>query len=113
MPSGKKARQKRREATPPPVRSRSGSGALSRFSKSPPPPGKASFEGPPLETGTDLAPAGSPAPGTSVDDISYEGSEQLLFHTHARLTIFVGGHERPVAPRPLIAPVHISNWAGL
>jgi hypothetical protein len=140
MPSGKKARQKRREATPPPVRSRNGSG-LSRFSqrtlvgagvilvvaiglgvglplafssshtkphfeplstlgklKSPPPPGKASFEGPPLETGTDLAPAGSPAPGASVDAISCEGSEQLLFHTHARLTIFVDGHERPVPP---------------
>ena len=51
-------------------------------------------EGPPLEGGTDLAPAGSPQPGASVDGISCDAGEQLLFHIHARLTIFVNG--RPV-----------------
>jgi hypothetical protein len=61
-----------------------------------PPPGKAGFEGPPLETGTDLAPAGAPAPGGSVDGIACQSGEQLLFHTHVRLTIFVDGHERAV-----------------
>jgi hypothetical protein len=56
-----------------------------------PPLGKPGPEGPPLEAGPDLAPAGSPAPGASVDGISCQGGEQTLFHIHARLTIFVHG----------------------
>jgi len=55
------------------------------------PPGP---EGPPLEGGADLAPAGAPQPGGTVDGISCDASEQTLFHIHARLTIFVNG--RPV-----------------
>ena len=52
------------------------------------PPGP---EGPPIEHGVDLAPPGAPAPGTSVDGIECGPTEQLVFHIHARLTIFVGG----------------------
>src|SRR5579864_802366 len=48
-------------------------------------------EGPPIERGPNLAPAGAPAPGTSVDGIQCGPTEQLVFHIHARLTIFVGG----------------------
>jgi len=48
-------------------------------------------EGPPLESGTDLAPPGSPQPGAVVDGISCEAGEQTLLHIHARLTIFVNG----------------------
>jgi hypothetical protein len=53
-------------------------------------------EGPPIEKGPDLAPAGAPAPGTSTDGIRCQGSEQVLFHIHARLTIFVDGRSRKV-----------------
>ena len=48
-------------------------------------------EGPPLERGPNLAPAGSPASGTSVDGIACQGGEQTLFHIHAHLTLFVHG----------------------
>ena len=48
-------------------------------------------EGPPIERGPDLAPPSAPAPGTSVDGIQCGSTEQLVFHIHARLTIFVGG----------------------
>ncbi|HKT43399.1 MAG TPA: hypothetical protein VJQ85_01260 [Gaiellaceae bacterium] len=48
-------------------------------------------EGPPLERGPDLAPPAAPAPGTSVDGIECGRTEQLVFHIHARLTIFVRG----------------------
>lgn len=63
---------------------------LGRLEPAPPlgPPGP---EGPPLEQGPNLAAAGSPAPGASVDGISCQGGEQTLFHIHARLTIFVHG----------------------
>jgi hypothetical protein len=53
--------------------------------------GPAGPEGPPIERGIDLAPAGAPAPGTTVDGIQCGPTEQLVFHIHARLTIFVGG----------------------
>ncbi|MDE3189812.1 MAG: hypothetical protein KGL94_03225, partial [Acidobacteriota bacterium] len=58
---------------------------------SPGPLGPPGPEGPPLERGLDLAPAGAPAPGASVDGISCGRTEQLVFHVHARLTIFVDG----------------------
>jgi hypothetical protein len=58
---------------------------------SPGPLGPAGPEGPPLEHGKTLAPAGAPKPGSSVDGISCESTEQTLFHIHARLTIFVNG----------------------
>jgi hypothetical protein len=58
---------------------------------SPGPLGPAGPEGPPLERGRDLAPAGAPTPGASVDGIACQGGEQVAFHIHARLTIFVDG----------------------
>jgi hypothetical protein len=61
-------------------------------------------EGPPIEKGPDLAPAGAPAPGTSTDGIRCQGSEQVLFHIHARLTIFVDGRSRKVPYGIGIAP---------
>ncbi len=48
-------------------------------------------EGPPLETGPDLAPAGSLQPGGSVDGIQCQAGEQVAFHIHSRLTVFVDG----------------------
>jgi hypothetical protein len=53
-------------------------------------------EGPPLEHGRVLAPAAAPAPGSTVDGIRCDLSEQALFHIHARLTVYVGGRSRSV-----------------
>jgi hypothetical protein len=63
-----------------------------------PPPalGPIGPEGIPLESGPDLAPAGSPSPGSSVDGISCQSGEQVAFHIHARLTIFADGHQETV-----------------
>lgn len=63
---------------------------------SPGPLGPVGPEGPPIESGSDLAPAGSPPPGGNVDGISCQGGEQTLFHIHARLTIFVDGRSERV-----------------
>jgi hypothetical protein len=61
-----------------------------------PPLGPAGPEGPPLETGPNLAPAGSPKPGQSVDGIQCQSGEQVAFHIHSRLTVFVDGKQRTV-----------------
>jgi hypothetical protein len=61
-----------------------------------PPLGPAGPEGPPIESGPNIAPAGSLKPGQSVDGIQCNSSEQVAFHHHARLTIFVNGHSRTV-----------------
>jgi hypothetical protein len=61
-----------------------------------PPLGPAGPEGPPLENGPNLAPAGSPSPGQSVDGIQCGSSEQLAFHVHTRLSIFVNGKPEKV-----------------
>lgn len=53
-------------------------------------------EGVPLEKGANLAPAGSPSPGQTVDGITCGTGEQLAFHIHVRLTVFVNGQERKV-----------------
>ncbi len=53
------------------------------------------FEGVPIEQGADLAPAGSTQTGI-VDGIQCGSTEQLAYHIHARLAIYVNG-----APRAL------------
>lgn len=53
-------------------------------------------EGPPLERGPDLAPAGSPSLGDAVDGIACERSEQVLLHIHARVTVYVDGRPRRI-----------------
>jgi hypothetical protein len=62
----------------------------------PPPLGPIGPEGIPLQSGPDLAPAGSPSPNQTVDGISCQAGEQVAFHIHARLTVFVDGHQRTV-----------------
>lgn len=62
----------------------------------PPPLGPRGPEGIPAESGPDLAPVVSPSPNTSVDGISCGATEQLAFHQHARLTIFVDGRQEQV-----------------
>ncbi|HZT84447.1 MAG TPA: hypothetical protein VE984_03385 [Gaiellaceae bacterium] len=75
-----------------------GTAPISSLGKLVPPPGLGppGPEGPPLESGTDIAAAGSIQPGGSVDSISCSASEQLVFHIHARLTIFVDGRSERV-----------------
>lgn len=72
-----------------------GSTAFKDWKKAPA-PGPIGFEGIPLETGKSLAPPGSPGPGQSIDGIQCTSSEQLVYHIHVRLTIFVNGHEMKV-----------------
>ena len=69
-----------------------------------PPLGSAGPETVPLEGGANLAAAGGPLPGASVDGIACQQSEQTLFHIHARLTIFFDGK-----PKRVPAGVGIAN----
>src|SRR5581483_3963000 len=55
----------------------------------------------------DLTAAGSPPPGGSVDGISCTGTEQLAFHIHARLTLFVNGNSQRVPAGVGIAGAHL------
>jgi hypothetical protein len=61
-----------------------------------PPLGPAGPEGPPLEPGGNLAPASSPSPGQTVDGISCQSGEQVAFHIHSRLTVFVDGKQKAI-----------------
>jgi len=62
----------------------------------PRPLGPAGPEGPPIEPGPALAHASAPSPGATVDGIQCQPSEQVLFHIHARLTIYVNGEPKKV-----------------
>jgi hypothetical protein len=57
-------------------------------------PGALGSEGVPVPAAPPLAPAGSPQPGQSIDGISCAPLEQLAFHIHAHLTVFVDGKAR-------------------
>jgi hypothetical protein len=78
-----------------------------------PAPGPSGPEGPPLETGPNLAPTGSPPPGGSVDGIQCQGGEQLAEHTHARLTLFVNGRSEKVPYGVGIASPQLQPGIGL
>jgi hypothetical protein len=52
------------------------------------------FEGIPLEQGPDLAPASSTTPGTPVAAIQCGATEQLAYHIHAHLAVYVDGQLR-------------------
>jgi hypothetical protein len=63
-------------------------------------------EGIPLETGRQLAPALTTAPGTIVDGIQCEPLEQLAYHIHAHLQVYVHGQPRKLpAAIGLVDPV--------
>jgi hypothetical protein len=51
------------------------------------------FEGVPIESGADLASPGTTGTG-DVDGIKCGATEQLAYHIHAHLTVFVGGQPR-------------------
>ncbi len=69
-----------------------------------PPSGHAGPEGVPIPAGSPLAPAGYLTPGETVDGITCDPIEQLDYHIHAHLTIFVDGVARSVPYGIGIAP---------
>jgi hypothetical protein len=63
-------------------------------------------EGIPLETGRDLAPASSTAPGSTVDGVQCAPVEQLAYHIHSHLQVYVDGQPRALPGAiGLIGPV--------
>src|SRR3954471_22701588 len=50
----------------------------------------------PLTRGEPLGPAGAPAPGQSRGGVPCGSKEQLRYHVHARLTIYIKGKPRKV-----------------
>jgi len=61
-------------------------------------------EGVPIPEAPTLARARFLTPGTQIDGIACQGSEQVLFHIHAHLTVFVRGATRQVPAGIGIAP---------
>lgn len=57
------------------------------------PPGP---EGIPVEKGRLLAPANTAAQGSTVDGIKCQGNEQVVYHIHTHLTVYVNGSLRPI-----------------
>jgi hypothetical protein len=70
----------------------------------PPDPGSLGPERVPIPVAPLLAPASAPALGQKIDGISDAAGEQLAFHIHAHLTVFVRGAPRQI-PRGIgVAP---------
>ena len=69
-----------------------------------PPPGPEGPEGVPIPRAAPLAPAGFLTLGQTVDGINCQPIEQLSYHIHAHLTIFVNGAARSVPYGIGIAP---------
>ncbi len=69
-----------------------------------PDPGPFGSEGVPVPAGRPLARAAAPAPGSTVDGISGAAGEQVAFHIHAHLTVFVAGSSRRIPYGVGIAP---------
>ena len=68
--------------------------------------GPAGPEGIVLEEGQLLAPASTSATGQTVDGIQCSASEQVAYHIHTHLTVYVNGVLRPIPPGiGIVAPV--------
>jgi hypothetical protein len=50
----------------------------------------------PLEQGTSLAPASTSADGQTVNGIQCQSNEQVAYHIHSHLTVYVNGALRPL-----------------
>lgn len=63
-------------------------------------------EGIPLETGPDLAPAATTSQGSTVDGVQCEAQEQVVYHIHAHLQVYVNGTPRALpAAIGMVGPV--------
>ena len=69
-------------------------------------PGPLGPEGVPIPAGAALGRARVLTPGERIDGITCQAGEQVLFHIHAHLTIFVRGVARQVPAGVGIAPPH-------
>jgi hypothetical protein len=70
--------------------------------------GKAPYgpEGIPLEKGPDLAPAATTSQGATVDGVQCQAQEQVLYHIHAHLQVYVNGQPRALpAAIGMVGPV--------
>lgn len=68
--------------------------------------GPAGPEGIVLEQGQLLAPASTAATGATIDGIQCDASEQVAYHIHAHLTVYVNGALRPIpAGVGIVSPV--------
>jgi hypothetical protein len=68
----------------------------------------------PLELGPQLASASTTAPGTTVDGIQCAPIEQLAYHIHTHLQVYVDGQPRQLPPAiGLIGPVSQQTPEGL
>lgn len=68
--------------------------------------GPAGPEGIPLEEGAVLAPASTAATGQTVGGISCDTNEQVVYHIHTHLSVYVNGALRPIAAGVgIVAPV--------
>ena len=76
-----------------------------------PNPGTNGFEGVPIPPGTPLGSTSNGAKGGKVDGIRCQRNEQLLFHIHAHLAIFVNGVQRQVAGGIGIPGSHVVSSA--
>jgi hypothetical protein len=76
-----------------------------------PSPGPAGPEGVPIPGAAPLASTVSAATGKNVDGISCQTSEQVIFHIHAHLTIFVNGSPRQVPAGIGIPGAKVQNSA--
>jgi hypothetical protein len=66
-----------------------------------------------LELGRPLAPAATPADGNSVDGIGCNSTEQVAYHVHAHLSMYVHGTLRPLPPGVgIVEPVGVPTAAG-
>jgi len=65
--------------------------------KTAPNPGTNGFEGVPIPSVAPLASTSNGAKGGKVDGISCQRNEQLIFHIHSHLVLFVNGAQRQVA----------------
>ncbi len=70
-------------------------------------------EGIPLETGSLLAPGSTPAMGATVDGVQCDSSEQVAYHVHTHLAVYVDGKERALpAGVGIVEPVTQQTPAG-
>jgi hypothetical protein len=59
-------------------------------------PGPPGPEGVPLQEGTPLAPFSTAATGQPVGDVQCNSTEQVAYHVHTHLSVYVNGQLRPV-----------------
>jgi hypothetical protein len=77
------------------------------------PSGKLGPEGIVLESGPQLAPASSTLPGTTINGVQCAPSEQIAYHIHAHLQVYVDGQPRLIpAAIGLVGPAVQQTPAG-